>query len=204
MLFDSAGSLNRSPAVDSAGEVTRLLRDLDTDTGPASSRLFDLVYSELRRMAAARMAAEAPGHTLQATALVHEAWLRMVGEGTPRFANRAHFFFVAARAMRRILIESARRKHALKRGGAPEREELQDIHLVHPGTPEELVAVHEALGQLEAVDPISARLVDLRYFVGLSMEDSAEVLGISLRSTERAWTYARAWLKRQLGGGNPG
>jgi RNA polymerase sigma factor (TIGR02999 family) len=149
-------------------------------------------------MAALRMAGECPDHTLQPTALVHEAWLRLVGDGSTSFANRAHFFSVAAQAMRRILIESARRRLARKRGGGLEREELQERHLLHHAPSEELVAVHEAVEQLRSEDPVAARLVDLRYFVGLNMEDAAHLLGISQRSAERSWTYARAWLKRHL------
>lgn len=158
-----------------------------------------LVYDELRRIAAQKMAREAPGHTLQPTALVHEAWLRMVGDGNAHFAGRAHFFAVAAEAMRRILVESARRKRALKRGAGAQREELDEAHLVATAPSEQVLAVDEALDLLAAQDATCADLVKLRYFVGMTMEEAAAALGLPLRTAERLWTYARAWLRRRIG-----
>jgi RNA polymerase sigma factor (TIGR02999 family) len=146
------------------------------------------------------MARENPNHTLQPTALVHEAWLRLAGQGPVSFHGRAHFFAIAAEAMRRILIESARRKGTQKRGEKPQREELQEYQLLQSAPPEEILAVHEAMDQLAAKDAVAADLVKLRYFVGLSMEEAAEALGLPLRSAERLWTYARAWLRRTIGG----
>jgi RNA polymerase sigma factor (TIGR02999 family) len=181
-------------------DVTRILEAAQQGDPRAAADLLPLVYEELRRIAARQMAQESPGQTLQPTALVHEAWLRLAGDDAPRFQNRAHFFAAAAEAMRRVLIESARRKHSLKRGGAPLREELLDCHLVQQVPTDELLAVDEALNLLVAEDPVAADLVKLRYFVGLTMEDAASALGLPLRSAERLWAYARAWLRRSLGG----
>jgi RNA polymerase sigma factor (TIGR02999 family) len=167
----------------------------------AADELLAVVYGELRRMAGQKMASEPLGHTLQPTALVHEAWLRMVGEGNPRFDGRAHFFAVAAEAMRRILVEAARRKRALKRGGGAERLELQESQLGEPVASDQMMAIDEALDQLAAVDRTAADLVKLRYFVGMTMEEAAGALNLSLRGAERLWTYARAWLRRELTSG---
>jgi len=164
----------------------------------AAEKLLPLVYEELRRIAAYKMAQEAPGNTLQPTALVHEAWLRMVGDGNPGFENRGHFFAVAAEAMRRILVEAARRKRSLKRGGGVAREELDESHLVQQVPSEEMLAVDEALDLLAAVNPPAADLVKLRYFVGMTMEEAAAALGLPLRTAGRLWTYARAWLRRRI------
>ena len=141
------------------------------------------------------MAQESSGHTLQPTVLVHEAWLRMIGDGNERFAGRAHFYAVAAEAMRRILVESARRKRSLKRGGGTQHEELDESHLVLAAPSEEMLAIDEALDRLAAQDPQSADLVKLRYFVGMTMEEAAGALGLPLRTAEPLWTYARAWLR---------
>jgi RNA polymerase sigma factor (TIGR02999 family) len=184
--------------VSSVTDVTRILQAMQRGESRAAGELLPLVYDELRRIAAHKMARESPGHTLQATALVHEAWLRMMGQGNQDFDGRAHFFAVAAEAMRRILVESARRKASLKRGAAAHREELAESHLVQNVPSEELLAVDEALDQLAAEDPTSANLVKLRYFVGMTMEEAATALGLSLRSAERLWTYARAWLRRSI------
>jgi RNA polymerase sigma factor (TIGR02999 family) len=181
-------------------DVTRILEAAQQGDPRAAGELLPLVYDELRRMAAYKMAQEAPGQTLQPTALVHEAWLRLAGHDSPGFQGRAHFFAAAAEAMRRILIETARRKHSLKRGAAPEREELRDSHLVQVVPTDELLAVNEALSLLAAEDPVSADLVKLRYFVGMTMEEAAAALGLPLRTAERLWTYARAWLRRTMGG----
>lgn len=166
----------------------------------AAEELLPRVYDELRRIAAHKMAREPAGHTLQPTALVHEAWLRMIGDGNEEFAGRAHFFGVAAEAMRRILVESARRRRSLKRGGGAQREELDESHLVLAAPSEELLAIDEALDLLAAKDPQAANVVKLRYFVGMTMEEAAGALGLSLRTAERLWTYARAWLRREISG----
>ena len=164
----------------------------------AAAELLPLVYDELRGIAAHKLAAEKPGHTLQPTALVHEAWMRMIGDGNEEFANRAHFFAVSAEAMRRILVESARRKLRLKRGAGAQREELLESHLVQTASSDELLAIHEALDLLAEEDAQCANLVKLRYFVGMTMEQAADALDLSLRSTERLWTYARAWLRKAM------
>jgi RNA polymerase sigma factor (TIGR02999 family) len=163
--------------------------------------LLPLVYDELRRIAAHKMAQEAPGHTLQPTALVHEAWLRMIGDGNEHFDSRGHFFAIAAEAMRRILVESARRKGSAKRGGGAGREELKETHLVQNAPTGEILAVNDALDQLAAEDSTCANLVKLRYFVGMTMDESAAALGLSQRTAERLWTYSRAWLRRRIESG---
>jgi RNA polymerase sigma factor (TIGR02999 family) len=163
--------------------------------------LLPAVYSELRKIAAARMAREAPGHTLQPTALVHEAWMRMFGNDAQRFQGRAHFFSAAAEAMRRILVESARRRRSLKRGGGAQHVELEESRVFQPMPSDEMLAVDEALDLLAAKDPTAADLVKLKYFVGMNMEEAAAALGLSLRNAERIWTYARAWLRRRISDG---
>ena len=179
--------------------MTDLLRGASKSKGNAGAELFPILYSELRQIAAQKMANEAPGHTLQPTALVHEAWLRLAGSGKQgEFESRAHFFGVAAEAMRRILVEHARRKQSLKRGGDVEHEPFDEsaFELVAPAA--ELLAVHEALDQLARQDLAAAELVKLRYFVGFTMEEAAAALEMAPRSAERLWTYARAWLRRAL------
>jgi len=183
-------------------DVTRLLEAMQQGETQAAEELLPLVYDELRGIAAYKMAQESSGHTLQPTALVHEAWLRLIGDGNEQFAGRAHFFAVAAEAMRRILVESARRKRSLKRGGAAQRVELTESQLILAAPAEEMLAVDEALDLLAAEDPVAADLVKLRYFVGMTMEEVAATLGLPLRTTERLWTYARAWLKRKIGSGS--
>ncbi len=179
-------------------DVTQILEAMRRGEAQAADQLLPLVYEELRRIAAYKMSQESPGHTLQPTALVHEAWLRMVGPGNPQFEGRAHFFAVAAEAMRRILVDAARRKHSLKRGGAAERTELRESHLVQTAPADEMLAVDEALDGLAASQPLAADLVKLRYFVGMTMEEAATALGIPLRTAGRLWTYARAWLRRRI------
>src|SRR5690349_13508844 len=180
-------------------EVTQILQEIRGGNQQGAEQLLALVYTELKRIAAQKMAGEAPGHTLQPTALVHEAWMKLVGDGDAPFENRAHFFAAAAEAMRRILVDSARRKKAIRRGGGAGHEELEEEHLVQHVVPDELLAVDEALDLLAKEDPGAANLVKLRYFVGMTMEEAAATLGMSLRNTERTWTYARAWLRRQIG-----
>jgi RNA polymerase sigma factor (TIGR02999 family) len=157
-----------------------------------------VVYEELRRLAAHKMAMEAAGHTLQPTALVHEAWLRLAGPREKSWDNRAHFFTAAAEAMRRILIESARRKQSLKRGAGAERTELTESALVLAVPPAEILAVNDALDQLADQDPAAAQLVKLRYFIGMTMEEAAEAMDLPKRTAESIWTYARVWLHREI------
>ena len=177
-------------------EVTRILNAVQQGDPKAAEELIPLVYEELRKLAAHKMANEAPGQTLQPTALVHEAWLRLVGNEVPaRFQNRAHFFGAAAEAMRRILIERARRRKVLEKGGF---EECTESKLVVTAPADELLAVNEALDSLAAEDSIAADLVKLRYFVGMSMPEAAEALGMRLRTAERLWTFARAWLRHEI------
>jgi len=179
-------------------EVTRILNAIEQGDSKATEELLPLVYNELRKLAGQKMAAESPGHTLQATALVHEAWLRLASPQPQSWENRAHFFGAAAEAMRRILVEHARRKHSLKRGGGLERENLDESSLVLAAPADELLAVHEALEALGREDPVSAQLVKLRYFGGLTMEESASALGLAKRTAENLWTYARVWLHREI------
>ena len=185
-------------------DVTRLLAAIRQGDTRAGEELIPLVYAELRQLARAKMDREQPGHTLQATALVHEAWLRL---GDARFENRAHFFGSAAEAMRRILIERARRKLSAKHGAGAKHVDVADVEIAAPSAKDdELLAVHESLDALAVHDARTAELVKLRYFVGVSIEEAAEVLGISPRTAKRDWTYARAWLyqaitsKRHSGG----
>jgi RNA polymerase sigma factor (TIGR02999 family) len=186
-------------------ELTRILDAAGRGDAQAAAQLLPLVYDELRRLAAAQLARERPGQTLDATALVHEAYLRLVGD--QQFANRRHFFAAAAEAMRRILVESARRKHALKRGG--DRRQL-DVNLEQPaeaGRSDRLLALDEALDRLGARDPDKAELVKLRYFAGMTIEEAAGTLGISVTTANRWWAYARAWLHEEIrrgeGSGSP-
>jgi RNA polymerase sigma factor (TIGR02999 family) len=182
-------------------DVTRLLDAAAAGDPKAAAELLPLVYDELRKLAAARMASEAPDHTLQPTALVHEAYLRLVGRADPPgWDGRGHFFAAAAEAMRRILVENARRKNTLKHGGNRARAAFDLAQFADPGRPDEVLAVDEALVALAAVDPPAAELVRLRYFVGLSLPEAAKLLNLSTRSAERLWTYARAWLRRAIEG----
>jgi RNA polymerase sigma factor (TIGR02999 family) len=182
-------------------EATLALRAARAGDEGQRERLFELVYGELRRLARSRVARERSGRTLQATALVHEVYLRLVGDESLAWENRAHFFGAAAEAMRRILIESARRRRRLKRGGG--RTPVPIDESVLPGAPpdEQLLALHEALGRLEACDARRAEVVKLRYFAGLDVNETALALGLSPRSVNRIWTSARAWLHRQIGAG---
>jgi RNA polymerase sigma factor (TIGR02999 family) len=167
---------------------------------PPAEELLPLVYQELRKLAAHKMAQEAPGQTLQPTALVHEAWLRLGADAQPPWKNRAHFFAAAAEAMRRILVERARRRMALKRGGGADRVSLDEaeIPLAAPDD-ERLLAVDEALEQFAAINPRKAELVKLRYFTGMSFEEAASVLGIAVRTAKQWWAYSRAWLAVAMG-----
>lgn len=166
----------------------------------AAEELLPLVYAELKQLAAAKMARERPGQTLQPTALVHEAWLRLTADQNARWESRHHFFAVAAETMRRILIDRARRRQTREGAGFAEPEPEWESQLASDAPTDELLAVHEALEELAAQEPLAAELVKLRYFVGLTMEEAAEVLGLALRKTERLWAFARAWLRADLAG----
>ena len=176
-------------------DVTRILDRVQQGDPKAAEELLPLVYEELRKLATHRMAGEAAGQTLQPTALVHEAWLRLAGEAKDRWDSRAQFFAAAAEAMRRILIERARRRMAKKRGGAAAHEPLEESRIELAAPTDEILAVHDALDRLAAEDPQAADLVKLRYFVGMNMPEAAAALGVPLRSAERLWTFARAWLR---------
>jgi RNA polymerase sigma factor (TIGR02999 family) len=187
-------------------EVTRILSAIEQGDPHAAQQLLPLVYEELRQLAAQRMAQEAPGQTLQATALVHEAYLRLVDvEKARHWDSRGHFFAAAAEAMRRVLIDNARRRHSQRRGGAAERRSLEGLEAAVPASDDELLAVDEALERLHQVDPPKAELVKLRYFGGLTIPEAAQALGISVTTANRYWAYARAWLHEELaaGGGPP-
>jgi RNA polymerase sigma factor (TIGR02999 family) len=176
-------------------DITQVLHLASQGDTRATAELLPLVYDDLRRLAARKMAAEPTGHTLTPTALVHEAYLRVAGPDAGRdWANRRHFFAAAAEAMRRILVENARRKKAVKRGGDLARHDVDEVPVAAPETDENLLAVHAALDRLAAADPDRAELVKLRFFVGLTIEQAADVLGISPATANRSWAYARAWL----------
>ena len=182
-------------------QVTQILSALQAGDSMAGEQLLPLLYSELRQLAAARMAQEGPGQTLQPTALVHEAWLRLVGAEHQNWQSRAHFFGAAAEAMRRILIERARRKQAAKRGARAEHVDLDKVDVAATADDETLLAVNDALEKLALEDARCAELVKLRFFVGLDYNDAAKALGISERTAKRYWTFARAWLYRELNAG---
>ncbi|HZW11153.1 MAG TPA: ECF-type sigma factor [Phycisphaerales bacterium] len=181
--------------------LTMLLDAAATGDGTAAERLLPLVYDHLRRLARARMANERVGHTLDATGLVHEAYLRLVGGQGQRFENRAHFFGAAAIAMRRILVERARERAQLKRGGGRERVPLDEALRIDEDDPVQTLALDEAMTRLEARDARKARVVMLRYFAGLSVEETAEAMGLSETTVKAEWAFARAWLRRELDGG---
>ena len=183
---------------DHVSEVTRMLEALEQGDPKAAEELLPLVYSELRKLAAYKMAAEAPGQTLQPTALVHEAWLRLVGDGDARFANRGHFIGAAAEAMRRILIERARRKHRLRRGGDRQRVDLEHVTVAVDDPDETVLAIHEVLDRLAARDPLKAQIIKLRYFVGMGHQEVAAALGLAEPTVRRHWAYARSWLYAEL------
>lgn len=185
-----------------ADDITLVLQRASQGDPHAGEQLLQLVYEELRQLAGAKLAREHPGQTLQATALVHEAWLRLGGENQPAWANRAHFFAAAAENMRRILVDNARRKRAIRHGGdlakVSASETGFDFAAPGGGDDDELLLVHEALDALAAQDPRKAELVKQKYFVGLTLEEAAEVLGISERTAKRDWAYARAWLFEEV------
>ncbi len=180
-------------------EVTQILHRIEQGDGAAARELLPLVYDELRKLAGLRMAQEHPGQTLQATALVHEAFLRLVSaEESQHWNSRGHFFAAAAESMRRILVENARRKSRVKRGGEVSRHELQEFAIVLPEVHEDLLALNEALDRLQSEDAQAAQLVHLRYFAGFSVAEAAKLIGISARTADRLWAFARAWLRREI------
>jgi len=179
-------------------EITRILNAIEQGDGRAIDELLPAVYQELRQLAAQKLSRERPGQTLQATALVHEAYLRLVGQENQAWKGRTHFFAAAAEAMRRILIENARRKHRLKRGRDRQRVDLDQVDIGIEDASLDLLALDEALARLEAADKTKAELVKLHYFAGLTLEQAAELLGISQRTAKRYWAYARAWLYEQI------
>lgn len=195
-----SGYRNRYPQLMSeTGEVTRILNALTQEQ--SSEQLLPIVYNELRRLASRRLGQENPGQTLQATALVHEAYLRLVDvEHQQHWDSRGHFFAAAAEAMRRILVDNARRKKSLKRGGDRDREEFAESQVVADAVDEDLLALDEALDKLGETDPEAAQLVKLRYFSGLTIPQAAEVLHIGQRSADRLWAYAKAWLHNEIRG----
>jgi len=180
------------------GDVTLILQAIGKGEEKASEELLPLVYDELRRLAAARMARESAGHTLQPTALVHEAWLRLVGDGDRSWQNRAHFFGAAAEAMRRILIERARRKSRVKRGSGQAPINIDDLQLAAPTPDEKILLVDEALKRLEAEDPKIARIVMLKFFGGMTNQEAAKAMGVTERTVLNHWAYAKAWLLRDI------
>src|SRR5262245_20825927 len=184
-------------------DVTAILSAIEQGDPHAAKQLLPLVYDELRKLAARRLAQEKPGQTLQATALVHEAYLRLVGTQDPGWSSRSHFFAAAAEAMRRILVENARRKASRKRGEGVNRVDLDRIEIADEGRPDDLVALDEALALLAQEDSKTAELVKLRYFAGLSNQQAAAALGISPRTADFRWAFARAWLFEKLEGGSP-
>lgn len=175
-------------------DVTRILTAIEQGDARATNELLPLVYQELRRLAAHRMSLEPAGQTLQATALVHEAWLKLVDLPAQSWQNRAHFFGAAAEAMRRILIDRARRKRRQRRGSGAEHLDVDDLEIASPAPDDQLLALNDALDRFAALEPQQAELVKLRYFVGLKIDEAADVLGISEATAKRWWTYARAWL----------
>jgi RNA polymerase sigma factor (TIGR02999 family) len=181
------------------GDVTQLLNAIDSGDPKAAEELLPLVYEELRRLAAGKMAHERPGQTLQATALVHEAWLRLGRDADRKWPGRTYFFAAAAEAMRRILIEKARRKLTARRAGLEHREELPESRIVVQAPSEELLAVNEALADLEKEDAQVAELVKLRYFIGMTMPEAAEAMDLPLRSAERLWSFGKVFLKARMG-----
>ena len=182
-------------------DVTRILAAIEQGDARAADELLPLVYEELRRLAAQKMSKEQPGQTLQATALVHEAYIRLVGSDDQEWSGRTHFFAAAAEAMRRILIENARRKLRLKRGGVRQRVDLENESIAIEGPSEDVIALDEALTKLALEDPIKADLVKLRYFAGLTIEQAAKILNISKATADRYWSYSRAWLFDEINKG---
>ena len=189
----SAGS-----KADAMSDATVMLAAIQSGDSKAAEGLLVLVYDELRRLAASKLAHEVPGQTLQATALVHDAWLRLVGDQNPSFNNREHFFRASAEAMRRILIDRARRKHTQRHGGSYRRVDFESFDLAAPLVDDQLLAVNEVLEKLALEHPVQAELVKLRYFAGLTNEEVSEVMGISVSTAKNYWTFSRAWLLNEI------
>lgn len=188
-MNSSTGNMSNATVILAAAKAGKL---------QAAEQLLGLVYDELRRLAASKLAHEAPGQTLQPTALVHEAWLRLVGEQSASFNDREHFFRASAEVMRRILIDRARHKKAQRHGGGHQRVDLEGFDLAAPAADDQLLAINEALDELALLHPIQAELVKLRYFVGLTNEEVSKVLGISLSTAKNYWTFSRAWLLNEM------
>jgi RNA polymerase sigma factor (TIGR02999 family) len=185
-------------------DVTRILGDIRRGDPKAADELLPMVYAELRKLAAYKMAHSAAGHTLQPTALVHEAWMRLVGSDNQSFENRAHFFAAAAEAMRHLLIDNARRRLARRHGGGLQRVDVENVDIAMPADEDHLLAVNDALDRLAERSPVEAQVVKLRFFVGMTVEESAEVLGLSERTVKQYWSHAKSWLYREIQEGNPG
>src|ERR1051326_4918754 len=184
--------------INNMSESTMMLSALPTGEPQAAEQLLVLIYDELRRLAALKLAQQAPGQTLQATALVHEAWLRLVGDQNPLFKNPKHFFCAAAETMRHILVDRVRRKHTKRHGGEYRRVDFEDIDLAAPSPDEQLLALHESLDKLAQDHPVQTEVVKLRHFGGMTNEEISEVLGISVSSVKNYWTFARAWLLNDI------
>jgi len=187
-------------AQDLMSDATAMLEAIGKGDTKAPAALLELVYDELRRLAASKMSRQTPGQTLQATALVHEAWLRLVGDQTRRFEDRTHFFAAAAEAMRHILIDRARRRRAVRHGGEYERVDLEENMLASRDDDEQLLALNEALEKFELKHPIQAQVVKLRYFAGMGNEEIAELIGVSLSTVKNYWVSSKAWLYREIKG----
>ena len=190
--------LSKKVTVSLISPVTHILEAVEQGDEKAAAELLPLVYEELRRLAASKMANEAAGNTLQPTALVHEAWMRLVGTDNPKFAGRPHFFAAAAEAMRRILIERARSKKALRHGGGQQRVNIDQMDLASPDADDQLLAMNDALEKLAVQDPTEAKLVKLRYFAGLTVEEAAGLLDIAPRTARNYWAHARTWLYHEI------
>jgi len=186
------------PVDDNVRDATQLLNAVEQGNPKAAEELLDLVFEELRRLAAFKMAQQAPGQTLQPTALVHEAWLRLVGTQNPTFRDRSHFFSAAAEVMRHILIDRARRKQTQRHGGRFERVDFDDVALAAPSPDDQLLAVHEALDKFVLEHPLQAEVVKLRYFVGMTNEEVAQLLGISISTVKNYWSFSRGWLFNEI------
>lgn len=184
------------------GDVTHVLEAIDQGDPQAAEELLPIVYNELRRLAAQKLSQEKPGQTLQATALVHEAYLRLIGSENRQWDGRGHFFAAAAEAMRRILVDTARRKQARKHGGGQQRIDLDDLQISNDVSPhpEDMIALDEALSKLASEDPVKGEVVKLRYFAGLSLRQISETLGISPSTADNYWAYARCWLRLEMSG----
>jgi len=198
--FDEVCSAEQGTDTDTMSDATVMLAAIEGGDPNATEQLLVLVYDELRRLAASKIAQEAPGQTLQPTALVHEAWLRLVGAQSPSFNDRTHFFRAAAEAMRRILIDRARRKHTKRHGGGYRRVDFDGFDVAAPAADDQLFAVNEALDKFALEHPVQAELVKLRYFAGLTNEEVSQVLGISLSTVKNYWTFSRAWLLNEIEG----